>query len=276
MNIDESSYVWGRVSPEDASARLTHQHFLCTRLFGWLIHPAITASWPSENPPTSKYVADIACGNGIWATEVAGSRISTELQVVGFDIKDDLFPREEERLSNVKFVLWNAFEPPPKEYEATFDIVNLRLIFGAISNGDPRPILRNMLRLLKPGGYLQWLEYDFDHPVTIRDSPWCRIGEMFTHVRATHSNQWVVQLDEICKEEGLEEVEVRTVLPKKEMLKYWQDNWYIGLQEFVKGMANPKIDELWASCNEERAALGYYSAKTPIVFAVGRKCKEEV
>lgn len=30
-----------------------------------------------------------------------------------------------------------------------------------VGNSDPRPIIRNLVKMLKPGGYLQWEELDF-------------------------------------------------------------------------------------------------------------------
>lgn len=42
----------------------------------------------------------------------------------------------------------------------TFDILHVRLITVVVKNNDPRPVLANLIKLLKPGGYIQWDEVD--------------------------------------------------------------------------------------------------------------------
>lgn len=273
MSSNASYYVWGRVTAEDASLRLTHQHFLITQLLGWLLHPGITAHWHSQQHfETPRRIADVACGNGVWATELAASRnVGEPVEVVGFDINDALFPRSENQRPDTKFAVWDAFKSPPKEDEGTFDVVNLRLLFGGIPNGDPRPILRNILKLLKPGGSLQWLEYDFDNPIIDPGSAWSRLPELFAQGRAGHSNQWVVELDNICREEGMEGMEMTTLLPHNEMLKFWQDNWYVSVRELVRGMKNSKVDEIWETLDKEKDSLGYCPGKVPVISVTGRK-----
>jgi hypothetical protein len=48
----------------------------------------------------------------------------------------------------------------PKDLVGKFDIVHVRLFLLVVRNNDPVPILRNLLKLLKPGGYLHWQEYE--------------------------------------------------------------------------------------------------------------------
>lgn len=264
-------YVWGRVAPEDASARLTHQHYLCTRLFGWLLHPAITSHLSKESLTHKRLIADIGCGNGIWVTELAMTLSDQDTQIVGFDIQTDLFPQEKNWSPNTEFRLWDAFDRLPKEYEGSFDVVNIRLIFGAVANGDPRPVLQNLIKMLRPGGYIQWLEYDFDNPVVAQGSRWSQMREFFTLCRNMHSNQWVVELDNILESQGMEEIVLQKVLPPKEMLKFWQDNWYVSIRELVRGVGNAQVDELWNACDAEKVRIGFCPIQTPIILVFGRK-----
>ncbi|KAM0551162.1 hypothetical protein ACHAPJ_008504 [Fusarium lateritium] len=271
MTERSSYYVWGKVNDGDASLRLTQQHFLCTQLFGWLLHPRITALWHVQQPQERKRIVDVACGNAIWTMEVANSTIGVNADVIGLDIKSDLFPEEDWTPPNVKLGLWNIFEPPPKEYEESFDVVNIRLVFGAVSDGDPRPVLRNLMKLLKPGGSLQWLEYDFDNPVVAKESAWNQMQDMFRKSRGHHSNQWVASLGDICREEGLEQVEMIRALPQKSMLKFWKDLWYCSVKELVQGVRHPEVDALWKEFDKETTALGYVPIQTPIILVVAQK-----
>ena len=42
----------------------------------------------------------------------------------------------------------DIYEPLPDAYVEKFDVVHLRLMCAAIRNGDPSPILRNLLKML--------------------------------------------------------------------------------------------------------------------------------
>lgn len=42
----------------------------------------------------------------------------------------------------------DIYEPLPDKYVEKFDVVHLRLICAAIRDGDPLPILRNLLKML--------------------------------------------------------------------------------------------------------------------------------
>ena len=44
-----------------------------------------------------------------------------------------------------------------------YDVVHRRLIFTVMRDEDARPLIRNLTRLLKPGGWLQWDELNVEH-----------------------------------------------------------------------------------------------------------------
>ena len=127
------------------------------------------------------------------------------------------------------------------------------------------------MKLLKPGGSLQWLEYDFDNPVVAKESAWNQMQDMFRKSRGHHSNQWVASLGDICREEGLEQVEMIRALPQKSMLKFWKDLWYCSVKELVQGVRHPEVDALWKEFDKETTALGYVPIQTPIILVVAQK-----
>ena len=55
---------------------------------------------------------------------------------------------------------WDVFEDPPARFVGYFDFVHVRLVTVVVKQNDPRPVLANLCKLLKPGGYLQWDEVD--------------------------------------------------------------------------------------------------------------------
>ncbi|KAK3305629.1 uncharacterized protein B0T15DRAFT_397103 [Chaetomium strumarium] len=145
------SYVLLRNS--NANTRLTAQHYLWRQLLGFLVHPDI----PIKGGDVK--VADVATGNGIWLHDLARENPSiTELH--GFDISLDQVGPKPWLPANIHMHTWNIFEKPPAQFVGYFDVVHVRLLTVVIQNDDPRPVLANLTKLLKPGGYLQWGEVD--------------------------------------------------------------------------------------------------------------------
>ncbi|PYI11226.1 hypothetical protein BO78DRAFT_403243 [Aspergillus sclerotiicarbonarius CBS 121057] len=137
----------------NASSRLTAQHYLWKDLLGFLVHPDI------DTRATDLRVADVATGNGIWLHDFArGKPPSVDLH--GFDTSLDQVGPKQWLPANIHMHIWDMFENVPDEFVGYFDIVHVRLITVVVKNNDPRPILANLNRLLKPGGYLQWDEVD--------------------------------------------------------------------------------------------------------------------
>ncbi|KAI9871737.1 MAG: hypothetical protein M1830_002509 [Pleopsidium flavum] len=52
------------------------------------------------------------------------------------------------------------FTNPPAQLVGQFDIVHVRLITLVIKDNNALPVINNLRKLLKPGGYLQWDEVD--------------------------------------------------------------------------------------------------------------------
>lgn len=54
----------------------------------------------------------------------------------------------------------NIFAPVNAELRQRYDILHARLLLCTFSSGDPIPLVKNLLAMLKPGGFLQWQEYN--------------------------------------------------------------------------------------------------------------------
>lgn len=136
-----------------ANTRLTAQHYLWKDTLKFNLHPSVPV------PPRDARIADVATGNGIWLLDLSAA-VPPTTQLDGFDISLDQCPPSAWLPHNLKLHTWNAFDEPPPEFVWAFDIVHVRLVTVVIRENDPRPLLSNLCKLLKPGGYLQWDEVD--------------------------------------------------------------------------------------------------------------------
>ena len=144
------------------SARLDQQHIFMRDLCnGNLVHLCIPVQQVLR-------VADVATGTGVWLKDCA-ARIRTssgtprgDTEFVGFDISPLQFPRDQEGqdVDGLRFVAHDMTKPFPQEYHDRFDLVNVRLASPAVPLEDLSKALLNILDILRPGGYLQWLDVD--------------------------------------------------------------------------------------------------------------------
>ncbi|KAL4947724.1 hypothetical protein BDW69DRAFT_189923 [Aspergillus filifer] len=132
--------------------RLNLQHGLWTKIFGYLLHPCIDASHPTLR------IADIGTGTASWLTDLSEILPAT-CQLDGFDVDISQAPPREWLPANVSLHEWDVFSEPPEHLMGQYDIVHVRLLVFVVK-GDPTRILRSLIKLLKPGGWLQWAEPD--------------------------------------------------------------------------------------------------------------------
>jgi ubiquinone/menaquinone biosynthesis C-methylase UbiE len=107
-------------------------------------------------------VLDIACGPGGWAFELA--RTQPHMRVTGFDISHLMIEyasmqAQRQGFNNLRFLEHDALQPLPFP-DNSFDIVNARLIFGFMpATAWPR-LLRECVRVARPGGRIRLNEYE--------------------------------------------------------------------------------------------------------------------
>jgi len=145
----DNKYLLNRDARE--TARLIEQHDWLKKLVGCNVHPAI----PVEKPGLR--VADVATGTAIWLLDLAKT-LPDDTQLYGFDISAAQFPAPESRPSNVFLYEQSVTNAFPEEYHGSFDIVAVRLITAGLRGDDWETAVKNLFLLLKPGGYLQWIE----------------------------------------------------------------------------------------------------------------------
>jgi len=136
------------------STRLNLQAYLMKESIGYILHPSIPI------PEKDWKVADVAAGTGIWISELARNTPYSSVAFDGFDISSEQFPHPSCLPANVTMSVLDAMKPPPEHLCGIYDIVHVRLLLAVVDNNDPTPVLQHCLKLLKPGGYLQWDEMD--------------------------------------------------------------------------------------------------------------------
>ncbi|KAL3488134.1 S-adenosyl-L-methionine-dependent methyltransferase [Aspergillus germanicus] len=132
--------------------RLNLQHSLWTKIFGYSLHPCIDTSSPTLT------IADVGTGTASWLTDLAALLPAT-CRLDGFDIDTSQAPPKEWLPANVSLHEWDIFTDLPEYLIGRYDIIHVRLLIFVVK-GDPTGILRNLVRMLKPGGWLQWSEPD--------------------------------------------------------------------------------------------------------------------
>ncbi|OTA58982.1 hypothetical protein K449DRAFT_467163 [Hypoxylon sp. EC38] len=186
--------------------RLNLQHHLWKDIFGYSLSPRI----PRDRK--SLKIADIGTGTGVWLLDIHSQLDpSTEMELVGFDIDITQVGPREWLPKNLSLREWSVFDDVPEDLVGTFDIVNVRLIVFVIEE-DPVPVLRGLLKLLKPGGYLQWCEIDLEsqHIETIAPGIPTDCLEAVQKLTVVDNTRllplWVKTLDRTMRAEGVENV----------------------------------------------------------------------
>ncbi|KXJ86604.1 hypothetical protein Micbo1qcDRAFT_219220 [Microdochium bolleyi] len=150
-----------------SSARLHMQHALFQKtIANQLLHPAIDASLSFLTPFR---LADLGCGNGVWLSDLHDSLIArgiTTHQLDGFDVNPVNFPPAHTLPAaaadgNIRLRTLNVLEDHP-ELEGVYDVVHLRAWCSIVTKNDPSHTIAVAMRMLKPGGYIQWEETRVD------------------------------------------------------------------------------------------------------------------
>ncbi|WP_069803031.1 class I SAM-dependent methyltransferase [Thermogemmatispora onikobensis] len=152
---DQNSYV---IDSENAGelARLMHQDQMLTRGMGGLL-----PEFPEGAPlPAGGRVLDLACGPGGWALEVAFAYPNVE--VIGVDISQAVIEYARAQawsrgLENAHFRVMDVMQPLAFP-DASFDLINGRLLLGFMLPEAWPKLLAECRRLLKPGGIIRLTE----------------------------------------------------------------------------------------------------------------------
>lgn len=231
-----------------ASTRLGLQHYIWKESMGYNIHPSIDLSSPNLA------IADVGTGTGIWLHDVHRQLPNAELH--GFDISDEQYPAAGFLPPNMSLRHLNILQDIPPEYVGKYDLVHARLLVQVVNQagGDPRPIIQNVMKMLKPGGFLQWEEPNDDasnRPIikaepSISSENWEKLLAGL-NARFQSPASWSAGLADTLKEQGLQSV-VREEYSTDSYLVVLDQINYLGLfSELlgkVKGEAKDELSQL--------------------------------
>ncbi|KAI7865985.1 S-adenosyl-L-methionine-dependent methyltransferase [Mucor mucedo] len=148
---EQTSTYWFPNDDEEID-RLVGQHFALKTLFNGNIpeEALVDNALPFED---GAKILDLGCGPGTWIMDVATEYPNSEF--IGVDMCD-IFPNNI-RPANVTFQVGNVLEGLAFE-DNSFDMVSLRFFILAFRTEEWAGVLKEIRRVLKPGGFMLSIE----------------------------------------------------------------------------------------------------------------------
>ncbi|KAK2604619.1 hypothetical protein N8I77_007532 [Diaporthe amygdali] len=179
---------------------------------GTLIFP------PLDFSTTPRAVLDVGTADGLWMRDVQSSLATPPHGThtfTGTDLNSSFFPSPSTIPPNMTFVKQDINTVLPSSWQASFDLVNMRMILIAAGSGaKQRAVVNEHIKLVKPGGWIQIGDCDRICP-TPEENP--RYDDMFTCIRAVCQASGADPLEAPkmktwLEEAGLEDVQERRVM----------------------------------------------------------------
>ncbi|SAL98332.1 hypothetical protein [Absidia glauca] len=161
---------------------------------------------PFDTTTKGAVIIDVGTGNGIWALEMANQYPT--VQVLGLD---RLLPNDQQNgPDNLRFVQTDVTESWPMSDNAV-DFIFQRSMSDAVKQVEWAPLLAEMYRVLKPGGYIELIENDSwrHNPGPVQQAFDAFIQEQ---CKTTGMDfQLTDSLDTLVKDAGFEEIDKKTM-----------------------------------------------------------------
>lgn len=216
----------------------------------------------------------------------------SNVSLFGFDISPVHFPAPQNLPRNVKLGVLDAFaENVPDEHIGQYDVVHVRVFTAVVKNNNPGPLIRNAFKMLKPGGYLQWDEFDGgtwkgvapgegpqDSSVSVSATTEMLETALDSSRKAMNLEySWIEDLGKIFQEHGLEVLEHKRMDVKKELRKTMTDSLLMTLNHVARIAirdgcligTDKNWEQLWTKAGEE-IEQGV-SLTMDMLITVGRK-----
>ncbi|KAI8632711.1 hypothetical protein F5Y19DRAFT_418601 [Xylariaceae sp. FL1651] len=151
-----SIYILNAGSAQLEHDRLNTQHCLFDDMMqNQLLPPHIDSALTAS--PTPPKILEIATGTAVWLSSIAKT-LPSDAELVGLDFDTTKFPPSASLAPNITLRKANMYEPFPSDLLGKFDVVNVRLIIFALKKGSGTELVKNLMTLLKPGGWIVWAE----------------------------------------------------------------------------------------------------------------------
>ena len=177
---------------------------------------------------------------------------------------------------------WDVFDEPTQEMCELYDVVHIRLMFVVVQQRGQEAIalmLRNLMKLLKPGGSLQWDEINVAGTYVLKvhdgETDFPEMAHTLTLLKQV-GGTWVKDLGASMHECGLSDVGEWEYNIKREHAKAFFDNHLAKDVEMVE-----QTMEIGEERERRLQGIGrlYEESKkgavlcTPMVVCIGRKMK---
>ncbi|KAF2789754.1 hypothetical protein K505DRAFT_283774 [Melanomma pulvis-pyrius CBS 109.77] len=245
---------------------------------------------PLDFSTAPRAVLDIGTADGLWMRDVQSSLPSPPHGThtfIGTDINESFFPASSP--STIRYIKQDIREPLPPSWQASFDLVNLRMILIAAGSGSAqRTVVNEHIKLVKPGGWIQIGDCDRICPTPVEENP--RYHDMFACIRAVCHSSGADPLEapnmkKWLEEAGLLDVQERTAMRAVGKRNLDEDlgskgieadliiargfaDAAKGLGPSVKPLPEETLDTLVVDLEKELSEIGAYF---PMRFIWGRK-----
>ncbi|KAK4663664.1 hypothetical protein QC763_610390 [Podospora pseudopauciseta] len=241
-----AGYILDRDRSHAAASRLNLQFYLWKDSLGFNIHPTISQSlFPSTKSnelvgsQSPVAICEVASGTGIWLTDVARS-VPPSTILTGLDYNLSQSPPAAWLPPNMSMRHWNVFDPVPEDLVGKYDYVHTRLLVLVVGESkDPGPIIRNIFKLLKPGGWLQWDELDTVNMSIQKVDPALEtpaLEELRKWSWADGRLDWTVKLPEFMEKEGFTEVKGDLFGDPPALARAFTEQHLLTAEEFAEGL----------------------------------------
>ncbi|KAH9219821.1 hypothetical protein DL95DRAFT_433585 [Leptodontidium sp. 2 PMI_412] len=262
-------------SDEQEIHRLTIQHEVTKSAFPSLILAPIDLSQPCLK------ILDSATADGLWLRDIQ-SLVATPHSCIGTDINPNVFPASP--TEDIAFQVQDITKPWPAELAGEFSLVHSRNGLAGCGAFPVSEAVKNLVGLLKPGGWIQIEEMDFQR---VKDIPGAlhELADLLDAMFSAVGAHWgyASQLEEWLVEAGLVDVEVKVIdvpygkacvdgdIAKKSVYAFvlGAKAVCIGAKALqVQGFTNDQLETLPERLGKYLVEVG---AKGPMVCVWGRK-----
>ncbi|KAL9122401.1 MAG: hypothetical protein Q9187_001038 [Circinaria calcarea] len=180
-----------------------------------------------SNPNSYMLSRGFAANTSIWLIELARN-LPPSAQLDGLDINFGQCPPKEWLPSNISWVTHDVLSEPPSELLEKYDIIHVQLFITILRDGNPVPMLRNLMKMLSEftinGSCMEQKDPDGNYLI---NNNWQSQEAIYPGENGT----WITRLPETFKENGFENVVVDRHKFSQEIVTLLLDTWMMASQE---------------------------------------------
>ncbi|KAI9646005.1 hypothetical protein NHQ30_005443 [Ciborinia camelliae] len=232
---DGHGYVFDR--SHIAACRLNLQYYLWKEALQFVVHPSV----PLNN---DSVIADVATGTGAWLLDVA--RDFPKATLDGFDNDVRQAPHQSWLPENVSMRHWDIFTDLPDDMVGKYDYVHVRLLVLVLDSNSQSSVIQKLLRMLKPGGYLQWDELDCVNMHVRKVDPEIQAPAL-EQIRemswANGRHDWTVKLPDFLQEAGFRDAKIQFFGDDDRLARAFNEQHLLTMDEFASSLVRMgKVD----------------------------------